>query len=89
MLTLLFATFGFVCYLLDYVLVCRNGHLLIWESSVSPDQLEPEDPDLKSGKKKKKKEVEDEDEDLGELAEEDDESKAVVANEEEQSKTQV
>jgi len=66
----------------------RNGHLLIWESSVSPDQLEPEDPDLKSGKKKKKKEVEDEDEDLGEPAEEDDESKAVVANEEEQSKTQ-
>ena len=57
--------------------------MLIWESSVSPDQLEPEDPDLKSGKKKKKKEVEDEDEDLGEPAEEDDESKAVVANEEE------
>merc|ERR1719419_1085971 len=63
--------------------VSRNGHLLIWECSLTPEQLEPDDGKPKSAKKSAKDDNEEEDvED-----EEKDESKTQVANEEEQSKT--
>ena len=62
---------------MDIFFFYRNGHLLVWQSSMPFDELEPADE--KSVKKTKKKETVDDDEEEGA-------AEVQVANEEEQSK---